>query len=199
MLGSLALEETPMIIVTPPTVSPVSVEEAKSYLRIDHSDEDLTIQALIDTAVDYAENYTGRALITQVWEETYSEFPREGYIQIPKAPLQTIDDFEYTEANETTADFADYTADLFRNRAVLNYDESWPSCTLEPVEGIRIEWTCGYGDDGTDVPEAIRQAIMLLVGHWYENREPVIIGTIQSNLPFAVQALLNPYRTWEFV
>lgn len=59
--------------------------------------------------------------------------------------------------------------------------------------GIEIDITAGYGDAASDVPEALRQAVRLLVAHWYENRGLATTGAI-TVLPATVAALLAPYR-----
>jgi uncharacterized phiE125 gp8 family phage protein len=73
------------------------------------------------------------------------------------------------------------------------YGQSWPS-TRATSDSVIITYTAGYGAAGSSVPAAIRQAMLLMVGQWYENREPVVIGTIQSKLSFTVDSLLEPYR-----
>ncbi|AOM42623.1 head-tail connector protein [Xenorhabdus hominickii] len=44
--------------------------------------------------------------------------------------------------------------------------------------------------------EAVIQALLLLIGHWYENRTAVVVGQSVATLPFAVKALLQPYKRY---
>jgi uncharacterized phiE125 gp8 family phage protein len=60
--------------------------------------------------------------------------------------------------------------------------------------GVAVEYTAGYGDTAADVPAPLRQAMLLMIGHWYEHREAVITGSISTGLPLAARALLAPYR-----
>lgn len=186
-----------------PATMPLGVDEVKEHLRVEGTDEDDKISAFILAAVDHVEEYTRRALIEQTWELVLHEFPSRDYIAIPRPPLIGVEAFEYTEAEASEpTDFSEYAADYDRNRVVLNYGESWPAVTLDPVAGIRIEFVSGYFDEsaspaGENVPDAIKQALLLLVAHWYENREPVIVGTISADLPLTVRALLGPYRVVE--
>ena len=74
-----------------------------------------------------------------------------------------------------------------------------PSGTALPAPGvaalgIEIQFTAGFGAAATDVPAPLRQAILLLVAHWYENREPVVAGIAATRFPDAVIGLLEPYR-----
>lgn len=197
-----------MKIVVSPAALPVSVDEVKEYLRIDIDEEEDLLESLIVAAVAYVEEYTNRALITQTWDELLKVFPVKNYYQIPKTPFVSLEAAEYMGEGDTTyTDFTDIlTVDTYNDRVYLNYSETWPCYILEPGGGVRFEWTCGYADDGTydasetgaGIPEPIKQAIKLLVAHWYENREPILIGAIAETLQFTIKALLAPYRVVTF-
>lgn len=125
-------------------------------------------------------------------------------IQIGKPRLISVVSVKYTEDGEAAATFAatNYTVDMIDEqnpKIVLNSGATWPNVTLEPVNPIEVEFTCGYGPAASDVPEPIRLAILLLVSNWYESRLPVFTGTgTPVQVPFAVDALLVNYRTWGF-
>ena len=72
-------------------------------------------------------------------------------------------------------------------------DPSWPK-PGRTANGIEIAFVAGYGDAAADVPAPIRQAILLLVAHWHEHREPVEIGAAKPPCPSTVSELLQPYR-----
>jgi len=78
----------------------------------------------------------------------------------------------------------------------LNHGQSWPGTTLRPYRGICVTFTAGYGDAGSDVPQNVRAAILLVLAHLYEHREDVVIGTISSALPKGVDALLSKERVY---
>lgn len=191
-----------LTMVTAPSVEPVSLADAKTHLRVSVSDDDDLITALIATARQWAEAFTRRALITQVWDLFLAEWPEDDEFEIPLPPLQSVTSVTYkdTDGNSSTFSSDDYIVDTDSEpgRVVLAYGESWPSTSLYPSNPITVRFTAGYGDAATDVPEAIRQAILLLVGHLYENREGTIgVGNMQV-LPLGVEALLWPYRVLEF-
>ena len=73
------------------------------------------------------------------------------------------------------------------------YDAVWP-CVRDDGEVITVRATCGYGAGQGDVPQPLRLAMRILIGHWYENREALIIGTIVAEAPLAVESLIAPYR-----
>lgn len=179
-------------------VIPVSISDLKAYLRIDGNEENDLLDSLIRSAVDWVENYTRRALITQTWQVELPRFPWKDHVHLPWPPLQSVESVVYTNFDNQELDFEAFTADLHRNTAVLNYGCTWPAAVLAPVDPVVIEFVCGYGDDAKDVPAAIRNAIKLLSAHLYENREPVVIGSTISRIPFTIEALLGPYRWVKF-
>lgn len=187
-----------------PAVEPLSLEEAKLHLRVDGTDEDSLITFLIGTARHDVETITRRALITQTWELVMDDWPDDDWFPVPMPKLQSILSIKYKDENgvEYTFDPENYAVDTDSvvGRVMLFDDADWPSDELYPVSAIRVEFTAGYGDTGSDVPAPIRQAMKLLIGHYYENREAVINSTganIQL-LPMGVSALLQTYRVWGF-
>lgn len=82
------------------------------------------------------------------------------------------------------------------SRANLAYGESWPTTTLRPTNGVSVTWIAGYGA-ASDVPEHIKSALLLLIGHLYEHREATAEKAL-SETPLAVRSLLTPERIWRF-
>lgn len=96
-----------------------------------------------------------------------------------------------------TVSAGDYVVDTDEEpgRVVLKSGETWPAVVLREAAGVRVRFTAGYGN-ASAVPAPIKQAILLLVGSLYENREDVLVaqGVTVMRIPFGVQALLMPYR-----
>ncbi len=155
--------------------------------------EDGLLGTLISAAREYCEAYTGRALGTQTVELYLDEFPTNAVV-LPSPPLQSVTSVKYKDfdGTETTVASADYIVDTdgWTGRIVPAYGVSWPSFTAYPVNPIKVRYVAGY----TTLPAAIKQAILLLVGHWYANREAVLVGSISKQVEFSVHALLTPYR-----
>ena len=183
-------------LITPPATEPISLTEAKLHLRVDGSDEDALISSLITAAREYCEAFQNRAYITQVWEITLDAFPRNLMV-VPRPPLQSVDSIKYTDSSgtETTFDAENYIVDTDSEpgRIALAMNALWPTVTLQPINGVRVRFTAGYGD-ATKIPLMVKQAILLLIGHWYEHREGVLTGTISKEIEFAVKALLGMER-----
>ena len=122
-------------------------------------------------------------------------------MDFPRAPLQSLTSITYTDdAGATgTVAAANYVvdADSEPGRLALAAGGSWPGITLRAIAGVKLRFVAGYGDDPEDVPQGYKQAMLLLVGHWYENREAVIsTGAIPKGLSLAVDALLMVDRNW---
>ena len=183
-------------LIAPPTAEPISLSEAKAHLRVDSDAEDSLINSLILSARQTAESYQSRALITQTWELTLDEFPRCPF-ELPLPPLQSVDEISYTDSTGAThiVNPLDYIVDAFafRGRVTHAYGKSWPSVILQPINGVKVTFTAGYGDTAADVPQMTRQAMLLLIGQWYENRSNISEQTnlIMRELPHAVTALLR--------
>jgi uncharacterized phiE125 gp8 family phage protein len=170
---------------------------ASAIVKTGDVTEDDLISALITAAREYCEGFTGRALATQTLEAYPQRFPRVNEIELPCPPLQSVTSVKYTDSDgdETTmtAD-TDYIVDTDSTvgRIVLPYAGTWPAATLYTVNPIKIRYVAGY----TTIPRSIKQAMLLLIGHWYANREAVLIGqgTMSKEIEFAVKALLSMYR-----
>jgi uncharacterized phiE125 gp8 family phage protein len=187
-------------LVTAPLVEPVSLDEMKSHLRVDIEDHNDLISGLIAGAREYLEGATNRAFVSQTWRLSLDNFPA-GEIELPKPPLLTVDSIVYldSEGVETTIDSSDYIVDTDSEpgRIVLASGASWPTgVSLYPVNPVQIEFTAGYGDAGSDVPQYLRQAVKLLVSHWYENPEATKEGSALREIPFGVESLIFLHRVY---
>lgn len=182
-------------LVTRPAVEPISLTEAKLHLRVDISNDDSLIQALILAAREMTEDILRRALITQTWDCILDEFPDGDEIVLPLPPLQSVASITYKDqdGDESTFSADDYivNTDAEPGKVVLAYGASWPSTSLYPTGAVTVQFVAGYGDASTDVPQKYRQAMLLLIAHWYENREAIATtGAVPKEIPLAVESLL---------
>jgi uncharacterized phiE125 gp8 family phage protein len=187
-------------LVTPPLAEPVSLAEAKAHLRVDTDSDDALIARLITAARGLVEAQQRRALVTQTWDLTLDGWPewdrRYGAIAIrlPLPPCQSVGPITYLDPNGvlTTMPGADYVIDLGDRMTPARVQplrgRSWPALARVPG-AVTVRFIAGYGA-AEDVPATTRQAILLLVGHYYDNREAVITGATAAELPMAVAALL---------
>lgn len=180
-------------ISEPPQEEPISLDEAKDHIRVIGEDEDLLIQSLITAAREWCEGFQQRAYVAQTRRLTLDRWPRGRTIHLPRPPLQSVTSIVYTdrEGAQYTIETESYIVDTDAEpgRIVLAYGASWPSVALRPAAGVEITYVAGYGD-ASDVPQKVKQAMLLLVGHWYEHREAVLTGAMSKEIEFAVHSLL---------
>ena len=195
----LTPSELPMALVLTagPAVEPVSLADAKAHLRIDGSDEDALLGSLIVTSRLHVESVTGLALITQSWSYFMDTWPRGPAVKLPLRPVQSIAAVRIYDRNAvvTTLDPETYLLDgaAAPARLVRQDGVTWPH-PRRVANSIEIAFTAGFGNTAEDVPAPTRQAILLLVAHWYEHRSPFEVGVEPKPAPSIVTDLLAPYR-----
>jgi len=180
-------------LITPPAAEPISLAEAKAHLRVDTTDEDALITALISAAREHAEHVTHRAFITQTWELAVDAFPA-AEILLPRPRLISVVSVKYDDAAEVeqTMDAADYALDTYSEPGWLlpAYGSTWPA-TLDAANAVRVRYTAGYGATASAVPQGLKAWMLLRVGNLYRNREELVDG--RQVQPSFVDRLLDPY------
>lgn len=185
-----------------PQSEPISLEEAKSHLRVDTASDDDYIERLIKSARETVEIETGRALVTQTQIMKMDCFP-SGEIVIPNPPLQEISSIQYYDVNGVlqTLDSSSYEVDSDSEpgRVAPTLNSYWPS-TAAKINSVIITFVAGYPpgsgsptDYVENVPESLKQAICLLIGHYFENREDTISGSIMQ-LPRGVESFIWQHK-----
>ena len=190
-------------LIVPPSIEPVTLAEVKAHARIeiDVTEDDNLLNGLISTARQFVENYIHGGLISQTWIMSLDQkdrFSRCDYITLPLKPVLSIEEVNsFDRANGEGRAFMDYYLD--GNRLCLEDGAYWPYNTRQ-LGAVTIKFTVGYGESAADVPAPIRQAILMLVAHLYENRsaliDPLTNSPSTNVMPFSVSALLQPYRSF---
>lgn len=186
-------------MITPPTAL-LTTAELKTHCRIDSSAEDTYLDTLILSATKSAEEYTNRAFVNQTWDLSMDLAPATAVLRMPKPPLSSVTSFKYYDQDDVESLYAatNYrldTSDFQGGRISLKESHAWPS-GLRYTSGIIIRFVAGYGAAASSVPEPIRHAVKLLAAHWYENREPINVGNIVTDIPLMVQHLLWQYKAF---
>ena len=184
-----------MILVTPPASEPVSLAEAKSFLKLDSGDDDTLIDTLIATARVALELRTGRYFVTQAWRYVRDAWPSSRLVSLPASPLISVNAVTIydDDGNPTVLPATDYIVDTASVPPRLKLRSSAIADPGQALNGIEIDLTAGYGT-ASDVPAPLKTAILQLVAHWYETREPVAFGDAASPVPDTVAALIAPYK-----
>jgi uncharacterized phiE125 gp8 family phage protein len=186
----------PLVLTAAPEREPVSVSEAKDYLRIDSAVEDPVVASLILAARLHIEGALDIAMMSQSWSLFLDCWPEDGCVPIPLGPLKSVDSVKVYDADDAaqTVSPETYAVDLssLRPRLVRQAGAVWPQ-PGRAANAIEIAVTAGYGDAPDQVPQPIRQAVLMLVAHWYQEREPIVFDKPDA-LPHGIADLLKPYR-----
>jgi uncharacterized phiE125 gp8 family phage protein len=183
-----------------PEETPVNYEEVAAHLRIDADDEDALILGLIDAATAYFDGYygvLGRALVTQTWVQKYDGWDAKMYL--PVFPVASVSSVTYlnTSGGSSTVTSTDYALYTDECGAYVEFDQAFTYPTTSVESGPKITITYVAGVAASAVPAAIKQAMLLLIGFWFEQRETAASGGV-SSLNFTVDALIAPYRRLNF-
>lgn len=176
---------------TAPTLYPVSVDEAADQLGFDANEFDALLQGFIVTATTFVEGYLNRALINRTYTG-YLDCLDSAAVDLPMPPLVSVSYVKtYDDADAaTTLSASTYyvAAHVWRSAIILRQGASWPTVT-RVADGVEIRWVAGYGSNPSDVPEPIRQAILICVAALEANR-----GDAGFTMPKAAEALLDHFR-----
>lgn len=189
-------------LLTPPAQEPVSVDDVKPWCRVEtgFTMDDGIIGGMITAARRYCETATKSQFITATYLFVLDLFPQIGQqwqwvgtpIRLPMPPLQSITSVQYLDSTGTLQTLASdkYTVDTVSKpgRIVPIFFEPWP-VTIPQPNSVQITMVCGFGDDGSDVPQSYCQAISMLAAHYYRNREAVSDVSLLP-VPYGVDALL---------
>lgn len=182
------------ILLTPPEAEPLSVSDAKAYLRVETDDDDVLIASLIAAARSHVEALGRCALLTQNWRLVLDSWPPDGRIKPKLAPLSAVAAARVYDGAGTAhaADVESFVLDAAQGVIAVR-----PCVMPQPgrvTAGIEIDVIAGFGDAGSDVPQALMQALRMLLAHWYDNRGMIAIGANIVVMPPSVNALIASYR-----
>lgn len=179
------------ILLAGPAVEPVSLADAKTWLRIEGNAEDELISGLVTAGRLMLEAATRTLFVVQSWRIACDAWPEDGLLNIPIAPFRSLDAFRTFDAANvpTNVPASAYELDSAPNAARIRLLAPLPA-PVRCLSGIALDVTVGFGPLATDVPEPLRQAIRMMVARLYENR-----GDIESDpMPAAIASLIAPYR-----
>ena len=181
-------------LITPPAAEPVSVAEIKAHLRIVDDAEDALLALYITAAREHAEGQMGRALAGQTRETSTDAFPKSGALRLGFAPVVSISSVKYLDeagAEQTLAPSA-YIVDTRSEPGsiALAVGQSWPATAALP-SSVRVQYICGIA-----APQILKQAVLFIAAHWYEQRLPVNVGSIVNPIPHTLDAILWANRVF---
>ena len=161
--------------IQPPPEEPITLAEAKTFLRVSGESDDAQLTDLISSARRQVESRAETVLVTR---PVRIRVPVQG--RRARLSLAPVHELVRVELNGQEAE-----AELLR--------EPWRTFVLfpSPEEGFaEVDILAGFGTAG-EVPVPLRQAVLLLVADAYEHREREA-GFERTSL--RVDALIGPYR-----
>ncbi len=173
------------------TTRPVSLSEARDHLRVTGTDEDPLIEGLLGSACDLIGEMAGRVLAQETWAASYAAL--SGDVVLPKNPVIAVTGIGYYDLNDAAqvavlSDFyvfSDPDSTVVRPKS----NKQWPNTSTRD-DAITITFTVGYAP----IPEALRAAILLTIGHLYENRQSVVTGMTATVMPMSIEHLVGVHR-----
>ena len=176
-----------------PAEEPVSLAEAKAFLRIDDGVEDGLVATLIAAARMHVEGVTGRALLAQSWRLVLDHWPEDRQVKLPVTPFMAVTEITaYDSAGGAhTVPLAQFLSEPDRLLLPGNV-ASMPA--LRERQGIEIDYVAGYGVEPKDVPADLRQALLALVGYWFEHRDALITAGSGAVVPSGFDRMVSAYR-----
>lgn len=187
-------------ITTPTTAQWISLDDAKTYLRVDSTDDDALIATLIDVAQSNVETNTGLRFFTQTVSLSCSEWA--DLARIPVGPISTITEITYIdrEGVSQTLDpsfYALFGGGTLRAGVRTNVGKVFP-LVASYEDAITVSVTVGFGADVSAVPQGLVRALMLTLGDYYEFRADTIAerSVTPNSLPVGVENILLNYRVF---
>ena len=176
-----------------PAEEPVSLAEARAFLRVDDTAEDALITTLIGAARLHVEGVTGRALLAQSWRVVLDAWPLDDQVKLPVTPFMAVTEITAYDASGAghevpLAQFLSEPDRLLLPRTVAGMP------VLRERQGIEVDYVAGFGAEPGDVPADIRQALLGLVAHWFEHRDAVIVAGSGAVVPSGFDRLVSQYK-----
>jgi len=176
-----------------PDAEPVSVADAKAHLRIDHDSEDELIAGLIRAAREEVEQTTGIAMLEQGWRLAVDAVPESGVLLLRRRPVREVASVTLygSEGEASLVDPGDYQLDTLSRPARLHF--AGRPAGLRAMNGVEVDFTAGFGEAATDVPDLLKRAVLTLVAHWYEFRASFGAEEQPVSHPDGYRRLLSAY------
>lgn len=186
-------------LVTPPTQEPLTIADARAQCRIDLTDEDVLLLGYIQAARDQLETEMRRQFLTATYRYGCDTFGGHHCLRLPRPPLQSVTSVSYIDTAGATQTLATtvYGVDTLSEpgKIYLKEGQSWPSLREQP-NAVQVVYVAGWPSPAL-VPAEIKQAMRLLIGHWYEQREATA-DKAPGEIPLGVERLLWNKRVVSF-
>lgn len=207
-------------LVTAAASDPVTTAEAKTHMRIDFSTDDTYIEGLITAATDWVQWRSGRQLVSATFRQSWDSYPtviypskndwlqsgariwqpgmETAFVPLARGPVSSVSWVKYYDADDVqqTVSSSDYWVDTDSDPARVVPKNGWPTIYLGRPNAFQVQFVAGYGNAAA-VPKLLKQAVLWLVAHWYENREAVVMNQYAREVPMGVESACMRYSSGE--
>ena len=185
---------------TDSAIEPIKLQLVQDHLRIDSDSDQEILSEYIKAARQKFEDDTDYILTNQTYTIYLDSFPIGQEILLPIYPIQSIQSVKYydTDGVLQTLSVSNYWTDLNDKhpRITATEDEYFPDTQLARVNSVEIALTAGHADPPTTVPSDIKQALYMLVGHYYENRQDAQVGIRVNAIPMGYRSIAERYKNF---
>ena len=182
-------------VVTPATSNPITLTEAKTHLKVDTTADDTFITNLIKSATSSAQEYTNRFFIATTIQQVGDKW--EDISNLFKSPVASVTNIKYVNPSgslQTLSTDVYFVDDVNKPARIgLKPNQSFPEI-INRLNAVQVNYVVGLAAGADEVDEGIRQALLLTIGNWYQNRQAVVTGTIATELPMNAKFLLDQYK-----
>lgn len=179
-----------------PAEEPVSLAEARAFLRLDSEAEDGLVSTLVAAARLHVESVTGRALVNQSWRLVLDAWPTDCVVTLPVSPLVSLTAITaYDEdGDDHPLPMAQFEAAAGVTPARLILPRTVAGMpVLRERFGIEVDYVAGFGE-ADDVPSDLKRGVLALVAHWFEHRDAVLVAGSGAVIPPGFNQMISPYR-----
>jgi len=160
--------------ITDNTFEPLTVSDVREHLRITSSSETRLLKSIITTARQYVERRTGLRLGTSLWILSLDTLDADEVVVVPEPPLQAVSSVQYVDINQTTQTVSTSVYEIdtgaVPGKIRPRFGKQWPTDILDHPNAINVTFTAGYASVA-EIPCGVIHGMLLLIGHWYNNRE----------------------------
>lgn len=183
-------------VVAGPAVEPVTLAELRAHCRVDDRSEDRLLLGYAEAARHHVERVTRRALVEQTIRATWDGWPAGDMLELPGGRVSAVSEVSYRDTDGVPqvlpAEAWRLVAESVPPIVLREPGTEWPDVGDGPAS-VRVTYVAGYGATPESVPRPLRQAILMLAAHSYENREASTVAAMAA-VPMGVDALVWPFR-----
>ena len=181
-------------LITPPSIEPLTLQDVKNHLRIDHDHEDELLMDTLKAARQYVEFSSDQKCITQMWRQYENKIHTNYTVSLKINPIISVSSVVAFDADGNASTLAPESYDLLRGEDTPTLQLTDSLAPNLAANGFEIDVVAGFGDLGIDVPDTLKRAMLLLVAHWYEFRGAVSPQDQPVSLPAGFDVLLAQFK-----